>query len=109
VAGNLFAFEAPKFKATRRLITCWAIALIEVTCDLEASGCMAALAGTVSAALATPLGTFTFARFDSISDSVTGFGDLLPIAALRWNAGAAAGRRSVSQGKPWRTQSARSG
>src|SRR5262249_50594411 len=24
VAGNLFAFEAPKFKATRKLITCWA-------------------------------------------------------------------------------------
>ena len=45
------------------------------------------LAGTVSAALATPLGTFPFARFDSISDSVTGFGDLLSIATLRWNNG----------------------
>jgi len=45
------------------------------------------LAGTVSAALATPLGTFKFSRFDSISDSVDGFGDVLPIATLRWNAG----------------------
>jgi hypothetical protein len=26
-------------------------------------------------------------RFDSISDSVTGFGDVLPIATLRWNNG----------------------
>ena len=45
------------------------------------------LAGTVSAALATPLGTFPFSRFDCINDSVTGFGDVLPIATLRWNAG----------------------
>jgi hypothetical protein len=45
------------------------------------------LAGTVSAALATPLGTFPFARFDSISDAVTGFGDVYPLATLRWNNG----------------------
>ena len=45
------------------------------------------LAGTVSGALATPLGTFPFSRFDSISDSVTGFGDVWPIATLRWNNG----------------------
>jgi hypothetical protein len=45
------------------------------------------LAGTVTGALATPLGTFQFSRFDSISDSVTGFGDVLPIAMLRWNNG----------------------
>ena len=41
------------------------------------------LAGTVSAALATPLGTFPFSRFDNISESVWGFGDLLPMATLR--------------------------
>jgi hypothetical protein len=45
------------------------------------------LAGTVTGALATPFGTLPFSRFDSISDSVTGFGDVLPIATLRWNAG----------------------
>jgi hypothetical protein len=45
------------------------------------------LAGTVTGTLATPLGTFPFSRSDSISDSVSGFGDLLPIATLRWNAG----------------------
>src|SRR5262245_13698491 len=45
------------------------------------------LTGTVSGALATPLGTLPFSRFDSISDSLTGFGDVLPIATLRWNAG----------------------
>jgi hypothetical protein len=45
------------------------------------------LAGAVTGALATPLGTFPFSRFDTISDSATGFGDVLPIATLRWNAG----------------------
>jgi hypothetical protein len=45
------------------------------------------LAGTVTGALATPLGTFPFSRFDSISDAVTGFGDVWPIAMLRWNNG----------------------
>src|SRR5262252_328999 len=44
------------------------------------------LAGTVTGALATPLGTVPFSRSDSISDSVTGFGDVWPIATLRWNA-----------------------
>ena len=45
------------------------------------------LAGTLSGTLATPFGTFPFARSDNISDSVWGFGDVIPIATLRWNAG----------------------
>src|SRR5215470_1758319 len=45
------------------------------------------LAGSVTGALATPLGTLPFSRFDTISDSVDGFGDVLPIATLRWNNG----------------------
>jgi hypothetical protein len=45
------------------------------------------LVGSVTGALATPLGTLPFSRFDAISDSVTGFGDVLPLATLRWNAG----------------------
>ena len=45
------------------------------------------LAGTVTGALATPLGTVPFSRFDSISDSVSGFGDVFPLATLRWNNG----------------------
>src|SRR5215831_11430199 len=45
------------------------------------------LAGSVTGSLTTPLGTFPFSRFDTISDSVTGFGDVLPIATLRWNNG----------------------
>jgi len=45
------------------------------------------LAGSVTGALATPLGTVPFSRFDTISDSVTGFGDVLPLATLRWNNG----------------------
>src|SRR5215471_18691471 len=45
------------------------------------------LAGSVTGTLTTPLGTLPFSRFDSISDSVTGFGDVLPIATLRWNIG----------------------
>jgi hypothetical protein len=50
-------------------------------------GVNTSLAGSVTGALATPLGTIPFSRFDTISDSVTGFGDVLPIATLRWNAG----------------------
>src|SRR5262245_24603126 len=45
------------------------------------------LAGSVTGALTTPLGTLPFSRFDSISDSVSGFGDVLPIATLRWTTG----------------------
>jgi hypothetical protein len=45
------------------------------------------LAGTLSGTLGTPLGTFPFMRTDSISDSVTGFGDVLPMFSVRWNAG----------------------
>jgi len=45
------------------------------------------LAGSITGALATPLGTVPFSRFDTISDSVTGFGDVLPLASLRWNNG----------------------
>src|SRR6516225_3364194 len=37
------------------------------------------LTGSVTGALSTPLGTLPFSRFDSISDSVSGFGDVLPI------------------------------
>jgi hypothetical protein len=45
------------------------------------------LAGTLSGTLATPLGSIPFMRSDSISDSVTGFGDVIPLFAVRWNAG----------------------
>ena len=43
------------------------------------------LTGTLT--LPPPIGPIPFSRFDSISDSVTGFGDLYPQFALRWNAG----------------------
>jgi hypothetical protein len=45
------------------------------------------LGASLSGTLATPFGTLPFFRSDSISDAVTGFGDLLPIATLRWNNG----------------------
>ncbi|KRQ17092.1 phenol degradation protein meta [Bradyrhizobium manausense] len=45
------------------------------------------LNGLVTGTLALPGGSIPFSRFDSISDSVTGFGDLIPQFALRWNAG----------------------
>jgi hypothetical protein len=45
------------------------------------------LDATLSGTLGTPFGTLPFMRSDSISDSVTGFGDLLPIATMRWNHG----------------------
>jgi hypothetical protein len=45
------------------------------------------LAGTLSGALATPLGTAAFSRFDSINSTIVGFGDLIPFFQLKWNAG----------------------
>ena len=45
------------------------------------------LAGTLAGTLTTPLGTIPFAHSESISDAVWGFGDVIPIATLRWNAG----------------------
>ena len=47
------------------------------------------LAGTLTGALTVPgFGSIPFGpRSDSISDSVWGFGDLLPMASLRWNNG----------------------
>jgi len=45
------------------------------------------LAATLSGTLTTPFGAIPFARSDSISDAVTGFGDVFPLAALRWNSG----------------------
>ena len=45
------------------------------------------LAGTLTGALTTPLGTVPFSRFDSINSSIMGFGDIYPQFALRWNAG----------------------
>jgi hypothetical protein len=45
------------------------------------------LAGALTGTLTTPGGSIPFSRFDSINDSVTGFGDLIPQFSLRWNAG----------------------
>jgi hypothetical protein len=46
------------------------------------------LAGTLSGNLTVPgLISVPFSRFDSINDSVWGFGDLLPMVSLRWNNG----------------------
>ena len=45
------------------------------------------LAGTLAGTLGTPFGTIPFMRSDSISDSVWGFGDLVPQFNLRWNSG----------------------
>jgi hypothetical protein len=45
------------------------------------------LQGSVTGALTPPLGTLPFSRFDTIADSVTGFGDVWPLATLRWNNG----------------------
>ena len=47
------------------------------------------LAGTLTGALTVPgFGSIPFGpRSDSISDSVWGFGDVIPMASLRWNNG----------------------
>src|SRR5262249_13416589 len=45
------------------------------------------LATALSGSVTIPFFSLPFSRSDNISDSVTGFGDLLPLASLRWNAG----------------------
>jgi hypothetical protein len=45
------------------------------------------LGAQLSGTLSTPLGSLSFSRFDAIQDTLWGFGDLLPIFSLRWNAG----------------------
>ena len=46
------------------------------------------LTGTLSGSISVPpVGSLPFSRSDSISDSVWGFGDILPMASLRWNNG----------------------
>lgn len=45
------------------------------------------LAGLLTGTLSTPLGSLPFSRSDSISDSIVGFGDLIPQFTVRWNAG----------------------
>ncbi|QQO37875.1 transporter [Bradyrhizobium diazoefficiens] len=45
------------------------------------------IAGLLTGTLSTPIGSIPFSRSDSISDSIVGFGDLIPQFALRWNAG----------------------
>jgi hypothetical protein len=47
------------------------------------------LSGTVSGSVTGPLGnSIPFGpRFDAISDATWGFGDVLPMASIRWNAG----------------------
>jgi hypothetical protein len=48
----------------------------------------AQLSGTISASAGGfPVGSIPFSRSDSISDPLWGFGDLLPMMSLRWNAG----------------------
>jgi hypothetical protein len=42
-------------------------------------------AATLSGTSATPFGTIPFARSDNINDAVWGFGDVYPLATLRWN------------------------
>jgi hypothetical protein len=45
------------------------------------------LATTLSGSLATPFGTLPFGRSDNFTDTVWGFGDVYPLATLRWNFG----------------------
>src|SRR5262249_8547237 len=46
------------------------------------------LAGAITGTVTGPGGgVFPFSRFDSINSSITGFGDIYPQFALRWNAG----------------------
>ena len=69
-----YVFATPVFGAQA------AMSLLTVTGNASTS-----LNGTVTGTITPPGAAFT--RSDSISDSTTGFGDLIPLFTLRWNAG----------------------
>ena len=54
---------------------------VDTSLGAQLSGTLTASAGGV------PLASLPFSRFDSISDTSWGFGDLIPMATLRWNNG----------------------
>jgi hypothetical protein len=54
---------------------------VDTSLGAQFSGTLSATAGGVA------LGSIPFSRSDMIQDTLTGFGDLLPIFSLRWNAG----------------------
>ena len=54
---------------------------VDTSLGAQLSGTLSATAGGV------PLGSISFSRFDAINDTLWGFGDLLPMFTLRWNAG----------------------
>ena len=45
------------------------------------------LAATLSGTVTSPFGTLPFARSDTLNDVTWGFGDIYPLATLRWNSG----------------------
>ena len=51
------------------------------------SGTSASVSGTLSGTLSAGGISIPFMRSDSFGDSVTGFGDLIPLASLKWNQG----------------------
>ena len=54
---------------------------VDTTLGAQVSGTLSATAG------GAPLGSALFSRTDMINDTLWGFGDLLPMFTLRWNAG----------------------
>jgi hypothetical protein len=54
---------------------------VDTSLGAQLSGTLSATAGGV------PLGSISFSRADMIQDTLWGFGDLLPMFSLRWNAG----------------------
>ena len=57
------------------------------TASVEIQTLSANVTGTLSGSLAAGGFSIPFMRTDGIGDSVTGFGDLIPQASLKWNQG----------------------
>jgi hypothetical protein len=76
-----YVFKTPVLGGQASFSLLGAYGRVDTSLGAQLSGTLSATAGGV------PLGSVSFSRFDAINDTLWGFGDLLPIFSLRWNAG----------------------
>jgi hypothetical protein len=76
-----YVFKTPVLGGQASFSLLGAYGRVDTSLGAQLSGTLSATTGGV------PLGSTSFSRFDSINDTLWGFGDLLPIFSLRWNAG----------------------
>jgi len=83
-AALTYVFQPPVLGGQASLSLMGAYGRVDTSLEAQLSGTLSAAA--VTPAGTVPLGSIPFSRADSISDAFWGFGDLVPLFAIRWNA-----------------------